>query len=133
MVMWWVMFYEIIPHVLISYSSINEKVFLFYPVLDPIKSHVRCLGPFLYKFSVDNVYGRGVVCFYWGWWLGKPSSWSIILRGTAFSPLWNSPPTSDSAADATTLLRVLHYVWLGPFACGRRFEDFSGSVVSELR
>ena len=35
-----------------------------------------------------------------GW--GKPSSWSVMRRGTAVFLLWNSPPTSDLDADATT-------------------------------
>ena len=63
----------------------------------------------------------------------KPSSWSVILRGTAVCPLWNSPMTSALAADATTCLRILHSMWIGPFAGGGRFGDFFGSVGSELR
>ena len=63
----------------------------------------------------------------------KPSSLSAILGGTDVCPLWNSPPTSASAADATTCLRILHSVWIGPFAGGGRFGDFFGSVGSELR
>ena len=66
-----------------------------------------------------------------GGWV-KPSSWSVILRGTAVCPLCNSPPISDSAADATTCLKILHSVWVGPFYGGRRFGDFLGSVGSEL-
>ena len=42
-----------------------------------------------------------------GGWV-KPSSWSVILRGTAVCPLWNSPPYSALAADTTTCLRILH-------------------------
>ena len=64
--------------------------------------------------------------------MGKPSSWNVILSGTAVCPLWNSPPTSALAADATTCLRILHSVWIGPFAGGGRFGDFSGLVGSEL-
>ena len=71
MVMWWVMFCEIIPHVLTSWFPINENLFLFYPVLRPIKSYARCLGSLLSKCSSDDAFGRRVVCFYWGWWLGK--------------------------------------------------------------
>ena len=63
--------HPIIPHVLASWFPINEKVFLFYPVLHPIKLHVHCLGPFLSNCSGDDAFGCGVVCFYWGWWLGK--------------------------------------------------------------
>ena len=67
-----------------------------------------------------------------GGWV-KPISWSAILRGTAVCPFCNSPPTSASAADATTFLRILHSVWIGTFAGGGRFGDFFGSVGSELR
>ena len=67
-----------------------------------------------------------------GGWV-KPSSWSVILRGAAVCPLWNSPPTSDLAPDATTCLRILHSVWVGPFDGGGRFGYFFGSVGSELR
>ena len=67
-----------------------------------------------------------------GGWV-KLSSWIVTLKGTAVYPIWSSPPTSASAADATTCLRILHSVWIGPFAGGRRFGDFFRSVVSELR
>ena len=67
-----------------------------------------------------------------GGWV-KLSSWSVMLRGTAVCPLWNSPPTYAYAADATTCLRILNYVWVGPFSGGGRFGDFFGSVGSELR
>ena len=63
----------------------------------------------------------------------KPSSWSVILSGTAVCLLWNSPPTYALALDATTCLRILHSAWIGPFAGGRRFGNFSGSVGSDLR
>ena len=46
-------------------------------------------------------------------WVGgwvKPRSWSVICRGIAVCPLWNSPPTSASAAEAKTCLRSLHSV-----------------------
>ena len=59
----------------------------------------------------------------------KPSSWSVIHRGVAVCPLWNIPQTYDSAADATMCLRILHYVWIGPFYGGGRFGDFSGWLV----
>ena len=42
-------------------------------------------------------------------------------------------PNSDLAADATTCLRILYSVWIGPFAGGGRFVYFFGSVGSELR
>ena len=62
-----------------------------------------------------------------GSWV-KPSSWGVILRGAAVCPLWNIPPTSASAADDTTCLRILHSVWMGPFAGGGRFGNIFGLV-----
>ena len=67
-----------------------------------------------------------------GGWV-KQSSWSVILRGTAVFPLWNSPPTPALAVDATTCLRIMYSVWIGQFSGGGRFGDFFGSVGSELR
>ena len=66
-----------------------------------------------------------------GW--GKPSSWSVTQKGKYVLPLSNFPLTSDLAADATTCFRILHSVWIGPFAGGRRFGDFSRSSDSKLR
>ena len=60
----------------------------------------------------------------------KPSSWSVILRGTAVCPLWNNTMSSALAADATTCLGILHSVWIGTFSGGGRFGDFFGSVGS---
>ena len=67
-----------------------------------------------------------------GGWV-KPSSRSVIIRGTAVCPLCSSPPTSASAADSTMFLRILHSVWIGPFAGGGRFGVFFGLFGSELR
>ena len=128
MVIWWVMFCEIIPHILASWFPINEKV-LFLPC--PSSNKIACTLPwtFLSNYSGDNTFGYGVVCFIGvdGW--VKPSSWSVILRGTDVCPLWNSPTTSASAADATTCLRILHSVWIGPFYGGGRFGDFLDWLV----
>ena len=63
-----------------------------------------------------------------GGWV-KPISWSVIIRGTAVCPLWNSPPASDLAVDATTCLSILHYLCIVPFAGDRRFGDFPGRLV----
>ena len=63
-----------------------------------------------------------------GGWV-KSSSWSVILRGTAVFPLCNSPLTSALASDATKCLRILHSMWIGPFASGGRFGDFSSLFV----
>ena len=67
-----------------------------------------------------------------GGWV-KPISWSVIIRGTAVFALLNSPHTSVSAADATTGLRILYSVYIGPFSGGGRFGDCFGLVGSELR
>ena len=64
---------------------------------------------------------------------GKPSSWRVMRRGESVYPLWNSPLTSASAADATMCFRILHSVWIGPFAGGGGFGDFARSVGSKLR
>ena len=67
-----------------------------------------------------------------GGWV-KPISWSVMFRGTAVCPLWNSTLTYASARNATTCLRILNSVWIGPFSGGGRFGDFFKSVVSEMR
>ena len=66
-----------------------------------------------------------------GW--GKPSSRSIICRGTDFCPVINSPTTSALAADITTWFRILHSVCIGTFDAGTRFGAFLGSHGSDLR
>ena len=66
-----------------------------------------------------------------GSWV-KPILWGVICMRTAVCPFWNNTPTSSSAADATTCLRILHSVWIGSFAGGGSFGDFSMSVGSEL-
>ena len=65
-----------------------------------------------------------------GGWV-KPITWSVILMSTAVCPLWNNPLTSASDADATTYLRILHSMWIGPFSGGGRFGEFFGLVGSE--
>ena len=63
-----------------------------------------------------------------GGWV-KPISWSVILRSAAVCPLLNSLPTYYLAVDATTCLRILNSVWIGPFSGDGRFGDFSGPLV----
>ena len=63
-----------------------------------------------------------------GSWV-KPILWGVICMRTAVCPFWNNTPTSSSAADATTCLRILHSVWIGPFSGGWRFGFFSGWLV----
>ena len=64
---------------------------------------------------------------------GKLSSWSAMQRAAVVGPLGNIPPTSALAADATICFRILHYMWIGPFASGGSFGDFSGLVGSFIR
>ena len=129
MVIWWVMFCEIIPHVLTSWFPINKKVFLFYLVLHPIKSHVHCLGTFCLTVAVTMPLAAELSVFIGVVDCVKPSSWSVILRDCAVCPFWNNPLISASDADATTWLMILHSVWIGPFASGRRFGYFSDWLV----
>ena len=129
MVMWWVMFCEIIPHVWDSWFTINVKLFLLYPFLHPIKSHVHCLGYIFLIVAVTMTLAAELSVFIGvcGW--VKPSSWSVMCRFTAVCPLWNSPPNYDLAADSTTCLRILHSLWIGTFSGGGRFGAFLGWLV----
>ena len=45
-VMWWVMYFEFITHVLASRFLVYKKYVLFYLILHPIKPHINCLGTF---------------------------------------------------------------------------------------
>ena len=70
--------------------------------------------------------------------------WSIRMRqlqmGVAVWQLWKRPPTSDSAAGATTCCRYLHSTWIGLLTCWRMvpsgacFEEgmfVCGDIVNE--
>ena len=71
MVIWWMMFRELIPNVLAYWFSINEEAFLFLPCTSSNKNACPLPWNFLSNCSRDNAFGHGVVCFDWGWWLGK--------------------------------------------------------------
>ena len=43
-------------------------------------------------------------------------------------PLWNSPLISALDTDATTCLRILHSMWIGPFAGGGSFGKKLGRL-----
>ena len=127
------MFREVIPHLLASWFPKKDKVFLFYPVLHPIKLYVHCLGTFCRTVAVTMPLAAELsVLIEVGDWV-KLSLWSVMRRGAAVCPLWNSPLTSVLAADATTCFRILYSMWIGPFAGGGRFGDFSRSEDSEIR
>ena len=87
MVMWWVMFREVIHHVLDSWFKINERVFLFYPVL-----HIHLFGPFLSNCSSENAFGRGVVCFDCCWLLGKTEFMERDVEGYTCFPIAEQSP-----------------------------------------
>ena len=54
----------------------------------------------------------------WGW----PSSARHVRIGSAICALWKSAPSSASAADAITFLRVLHSAWRTPLGVGLNGE-----------
>ena len=47
----------------------------------------------------------------------KRISWDGVRRGTAVCQLRKILPTSASSVDATICFWILHFVWIGPFAC----------------
>ena len=81
MLMWWLMFRELIPHVLTSWFPVYEEILLFYPVLHPIKLYFHFLGTFLSDRSCDNNFGSRVICFDWGWWLGEKEFTERAVEG----------------------------------------------------
>ena len=100
MVMWWVMFREIISHFLASCFPINEKVFLFHPFLYPKNCMSVALDLFclIIAVTMPSAVELSVFIRVGGW--VKPSSWSEICSGTAVFPLCNIPPTYYLAAAA---------------------------------
>ena len=83
MVMWWVMFCEVIPpcfDFLVSNKQIS--LFLFHPVLRAIKMHVHCLGTFCLTVAVTIPSDAELsVLIGVGVW-GGPISWSVVWSGT---------------------------------------------------
>ena len=83
--MWWVMFLEVIPHVLTSWFPINKEVFLFYPFLNPIKLisiafDLVCLTVAVTMPSDAELSVLVEVD-------GPLILWTVIRRGTDFFPL----------------------------------------------
>ena len=87
MMLWWVMLRKLIPHVLTSWFPINVEVFLFYPVLHPIKMHVHCLGLFCLTVAATIPLAADLSVFNRVGGMEKPSSWSVTRRGTSICQL----------------------------------------------
>ena len=133
MVVWWVMFCEIFPHVLTSCFPIKEKYFCFHLSFIQYNRVSIALDLFCLTVVVTMPSAAELSVFISvGGWV-KPSSWSAIISGTAVFQLWTIPLTSDSAANASTCLRIVYSVWIEAFYGGRRFGDIFGSVGGELR
>jgi hypothetical protein len=69
-VRWCVVFSEIVGQVGRSWPPIYIDLFLLYPVLDPIESHLHGFGFLLFDLFVGKTVGGGVVNLYRGGWLG---------------------------------------------------------------
>ena len=127
MMIWWVIFCEVIPNVLFYWFPVYKEI-LFHPLLCPIKYHIHCLRLFRLVVVVKlpseselyNLIGIG------GWL--KPSSLRVMRRGKAVFPLCKSLPTSALEVKATKCLSILHSVWIGTFAGGRGCGYFVGSA-----
>ena len=69
-----------------------KEIRFFTLFLHPIKYHIRCLGYFLSDSSGNNTFRSVVICFYWGWWLGKSEFVEINAEGYSCLPnMENSP------------------------------------------
>ena len=66
-----------------------------------------------------------------GW--GKLSYLRVLWRVKAVLPLWIIYLTSDLATEATTCLRILNSLWIGPLSRGGRFGYFVGLAQIDLR
>ena len=81
--MWWVVFCEVIPHILTVWFPVDEEIVLFYPVLHAIKLHINCLGIFCLTVAVmiPLAVELYVLVGVGGW--GKPILLRLMHRGTA--------------------------------------------------
>ena len=64
-----VLFGNVVPKVALAWSPVDAEVATLDLVLDPIESHVNCLGPSLVDGLVDNHISRDVVGDHGGGWL----------------------------------------------------------------
>jgi hypothetical protein len=60
---WRMMICEIFPHMGVTWRPTNIEVVLFYPVFDPVESHIHFFGAFLFDCVIDNAICGGVVSF----------------------------------------------------------------------
>jgi hypothetical protein len=54
---------EIVPHIGVTWRPPNIELVLFYPVFDPVESHIHCFGAFLVYCVIDNAICGGVLSF----------------------------------------------------------------------
>ena len=68
-VVWWVVFCVIVPHVVSSWHPIDEELSLLDSILDPIEAHINGFGSFLFDGLVGKASSHCVINLDWGWWL----------------------------------------------------------------
>ena len=61
------MFSVIIGKVVRPWPPIDQELSVAGPVLDPIKTHVDCLGSFLFDRVIGETFGSRVVDLHWRW------------------------------------------------------------------
>ena len=70
--------------VLFSGDPIDEELALFYPVSDPVETHVICFGAFVFYCPVCKPNGGGVVDFHRCWTLGVSEFFKGDADGACF-------------------------------------------------
>ena len=84
---WGVMFGMIIYQILGSRSSVNDKLALLGPILDPIKTHVNSLGSFLFYGAIGESDSKSVVDLHGSGRLGMPHFLKILAERDVFLPI----------------------------------------------
>ena len=86
-----------VPHVLDSRYLVYKKNVCFtqYPFN---KYHIHRLGTFLSDISSNYTFSIRVICFYWGWWLGKTEFIEINAKG--YSCLPNAENSTELCFDS---------------------------------
>ena len=91
MLVWWVMFCEVIPHVWAYWFPINKEVF-FKPCPSSNKSIYPLTWIFLSDCIGDDALSCGFFCSDWGWWLGKTNLVECHAEGYSFLPIMKQSP-----------------------------------------
>jgi len=92
MVLWCMMFGNIISKVETPGCPIDIELFVQDSVLDPVETHVNSLGTFLFDSVIGNACGRGVVSLERGGWLGMPHFIESVSDGHGFSSIEKECP-----------------------------------------